>query len=190
MICSYSDLKEIRKKHQGKKIVTCAGCFDLFHVGHLNYLRRGKQQGDILVVVVRDDKTLKKYKGEDRPIIDEDQRVEIVDSIKYVDYTIKMKKIYNYKDFTNEYEFGSSYQEKSLWEGYVPIIDELKPDIVYTLEKNLSYKSMKKKFELSNQKVAYSLPLEGISTSYIITKMKQEKKANCVENSKIKTEIF
>ncbi len=75
-----------RLKKEGKIIVLANGAFDLFHVGHLRYLKDAKKYGDVLVVAVNSDKSIKIYKGEDRPIIPEEERIEILMSIDVVDY--------------------------------------------------------------------------------------------------------
>ena len=87
MIITYEDLSRIRKENPDKKIVMLKGTFDLFHMGHLNMIRRAKALGDILVVLVKCDEAIK-LKGPDRPIEDEQQRASIVDAIRYVDYTL------------------------------------------------------------------------------------------------------
>ena len=75
---------EARKK--GKKIVTTNGAFDLFHYGHLKSLKFAKEQGDILIVGINSDASVKKYKSDKRPIIPEKERAKIVAAIEYVDY--------------------------------------------------------------------------------------------------------
>lgn len=88
MITTLNDLiTEIRDKRVGKKVVLATGTFDLFHYEHLKYLEGAKKQGDILVVAIKNNKCAG-LKGDGRPIIDEKQRIEIVDSIKCVDYSI------------------------------------------------------------------------------------------------------
>jgi len=85
---SLPQLKKIieEKKHQGKKIVLANGCFDLIHVGHIRYLRESKKRGDILVVAVNSDSSIRQLKGEGRPILEEKERVEIISSFYFVDY--------------------------------------------------------------------------------------------------------
>jgi len=70
----------------GKKIVTCNGSFDLFHYGHLVFLEYAKKQGDILVVAINSDSSIKKYKSEDRPIVPEKERSQIIAALEFVDY--------------------------------------------------------------------------------------------------------
>jgi rfaE bifunctional protein nucleotidyltransferase chain/domain len=62
------------------------GCFDLFHTGHLKVLSEAKKMGDILHVGINSDESIRKIKGNDRPIIPQDQRFEIVSACKYVDF--------------------------------------------------------------------------------------------------------
>jgi rfaE bifunctional protein nucleotidyltransferase chain/domain len=82
------EIKKIAEElhNQGKKIVTTNGAFDLFHIGHLRTLEFSKKQGDILIVCINSDSSIKKYKSEKRPIINEKYRAEIVAAICFVDY--------------------------------------------------------------------------------------------------------
>lgn len=75
-----------RKKN--KKIVFTNGCFDLLHVGHTRYLKQAKSLGDILIVGVNTDASVKKLKGPTRPIQNENDRAEILASLGSVDHTI------------------------------------------------------------------------------------------------------
>lgn len=62
------------------------GCFDLIHVGHIRYLSESKGQGDILVVALNSDSSVRRLKGKGRPILNEDERAEIISSFACVDY--------------------------------------------------------------------------------------------------------
>ena len=75
-----------RLKSQGKKIVLTNGCFDLLHVGHIRYLTAARQEGDVLVVAVNDDESMRKLKRAGRPIMPEEERVEILEALACVDY--------------------------------------------------------------------------------------------------------
>ncbi|MGD8652356.1 MAG: adenylyltransferase/cytidyltransferase family protein, partial [Desulfobacterales bacterium] len=77
-------LKDLRKA--GKRIVFTNGCFDLLHVGHVRYLVAARNQGDLLVIGLNSDRSVKTIKGRQRPIIDQDQRSEILASLQAVDY--------------------------------------------------------------------------------------------------------
>jgi len=67
-------------------VVLANGCFDLIHVGHIRYLKESKKRGDILVVALNSDSSVRKLKGKGRPILLEDQRAEIISSFTFVDY--------------------------------------------------------------------------------------------------------
>lgn len=73
-------------KRQGKRIVLTNGGFNLLHVGHIRSLFGAKKHGDILVVAVNSDTSLKQLKGDDYPVIPEDQRLEVLAAIECVDY--------------------------------------------------------------------------------------------------------
>lgn len=71
---------------QGYSIVFTNGCFDILHVGHVRYLNEAKNQGDILVVGMNSDNSVRRIKGEKRPIIREEQRAEVLASLSCIDY--------------------------------------------------------------------------------------------------------
>ncbi|MGD9581032.1 MAG: D-glycero-beta-D-manno-heptose 1-phosphate adenylyltransferase [Vampirovibrionia bacterium] len=81
-------LNLIQEYNRDKKtIVTTNGCFDILHVGHLNYLLDAKKQGDILIVGINTDKSVRKLKGPTRPINNENDRALLVSALECVDYT-------------------------------------------------------------------------------------------------------
>ncbi len=77
---------DLRKK--GKKIVFTNGCFDILHLGHVKYLEKSKKMGDVLIVGVNSDKSVKRLKGEERPINLEYDRAYILSSLECVDYVV------------------------------------------------------------------------------------------------------
>jgi len=77
-----------RLKKTGKRIVFTNGCFDLLHSGHLKLLREAKSQGDILIVGLNSDASVKKIKGPGRPLISEKERVEMLADLQPVDYIV------------------------------------------------------------------------------------------------------
>jgi D-glycero-beta-D-manno-heptose 1-phosphate adenylyltransferase len=81
--CS-SVLEGLQKSH--KKIVFTNGCFDLLHVGHLRYLTQAKALGDILFVGINSNASVRRLKGPSRPLQDEQDRAELLASLKPVDY--------------------------------------------------------------------------------------------------------
>ncbi len=78
--------KKIRQS--GKKIVFTNGCFDIIHVGHVRYLTTAKSFGDILIVGLNSDESVKILKGENRPINNEKDRAEVLLGLKAVDYVV------------------------------------------------------------------------------------------------------
>ena len=76
---------------EGKKLVFTNGCFDLLHSGHLELLRFCKKQGDIVVVGVNSDSSVRRLKGPSRPIQPEDVRTDVLSALEYVDYVILFK---------------------------------------------------------------------------------------------------
>ncbi|MBX3039137.1 MAG: D-glycero-beta-D-manno-heptose 1-phosphate adenylyltransferase [Bdellovibrionaceae bacterium] len=73
---------------KGKKVVFTNGCFDLLHVGHVRYLQEARKLGDLLVVGVNSDASVKILKGASRPIQNENDRAEILAALGCVDYTV------------------------------------------------------------------------------------------------------
>lgn len=85
-----SDFLKVREnfKKEGKKIVFTNGCFDILHAGHVDYLVKAKECGDVLVVGLNSDRSVREVKGEQRPIINEVERAFILSNLKPVDYVI------------------------------------------------------------------------------------------------------
>jgi len=72
-------------KKLGLQIVLTSGTFDLFHIGHAQYLEKAKELGDVLIVGVDSDQKVKKRKGPDRPVVPENERVSIISHVRHVD---------------------------------------------------------------------------------------------------------
>jgi rfaE bifunctional protein nucleotidyltransferase chain/domain len=73
-------------REQGKKVVFTNGCFDLIHLGHVRYLGEAKKHGDILVVGLNSDGSVRRLKGEGRPFVPERDRAELLAALEAVDY--------------------------------------------------------------------------------------------------------
>lgn len=86
MIIQLENLAEVRANHVNEKIVLTSGTFDLLHVGHLHYLRTIRTLGDIMIVMMSDDDRVRSRKGPSRPVIPEQDRAEMLDALKIVDY--------------------------------------------------------------------------------------------------------
>lgn len=70
----------------GKKVVFTNGCFDLIHTGHVRYLKIARSYGDVLVVAANSDESVRRLKGDKRPIMPQDERVEVLAALSMVDY--------------------------------------------------------------------------------------------------------
>ncbi|MBL0332550.1 MAG: D-glycero-beta-D-manno-heptose 1-phosphate adenylyltransferase [Chlorobiota bacterium] len=77
--------EDLHKKN--KKIVFTNGCFDLLHIGHVRYLEEASKLGDVVIVGINSDLSVKKLKGKSRPVITEQERAEVISSLRCVDYT-------------------------------------------------------------------------------------------------------
>jgi D-beta-D-heptose 7-phosphate kinase/D-beta-D-heptose 1-phosphate adenosyltransferase len=75
-----------RCRRQGQRVVFTNGCFDLIHPGHVRYLRQARPLGDILIVAVNGDNSVRQLKGPGRPILDQDERCEVLAALEFVDY--------------------------------------------------------------------------------------------------------
>ena len=78
----------IELKSQGKKIVFTNGCFDILHCGHTTYLSESKKLGDVLVLGLNSDESVRRLKGESRPINNQSDRAVVMDSLKSIDYVV------------------------------------------------------------------------------------------------------
>jgi rfaE bifunctional protein nucleotidyltransferase chain/domain len=76
------------RKRDGKRVVFANGCFDTLHVGHVRYLDGARSEGDVLVVAVNDDASVRGLKGPGRPILNEGARAELVAALRAVDYVV------------------------------------------------------------------------------------------------------
>jgi rfaE bifunctional protein nucleotidyltransferase chain/domain len=77
-----------RHRAAGETIAFANGCFDLLHVGHVRYLQAASALGDVLVVAVNDDSSVRHLKGEGRPLAHESERAELVSAVRGVDYVL------------------------------------------------------------------------------------------------------
>lgn len=137
-------------KQQGKKVVVTNGCFDILHVGHIRYLQQTKSYGDVLFVLLNSDISVKKIKGEDRPVNNENDRAEILSALSCVDYVVK-------------------FSETSVNN----LLESLKPDIYtkgadYTLE-TLPERDTVKKLNIDVKFIDF---VKGKSTTNLIEKIK------------------
>jgi len=138
-------------RFQDKKVVFTNGCFDILHLGHIDYLSKAKDLGDVLIVGVNTDESVKRLKGESRPLTDEVSRSIIMASLQFVDAVVL---------------FG----EDTPYE----LLKEVQPDTLvkgkdYREEEVVGYDIVKKK---GGRVITLDL-LEGYSTTAIELRIKQ-----------------
>ena len=82
-----------KRKKSGKKVVFTNGCFDLIHTGHTRYLEQARIAGDCLIIGVNSDESVRELKGEKRPIVKLEERMEVLASLHFVDYLISFNEL-------------------------------------------------------------------------------------------------
>lgn len=151
-IYSREKLKKELDRHRtcGENIVFTNGCFDILHVGHTRYLREAKKLGDVLVLALNSDSSVRAIKGERRPLIPEDERADVVSSLESVDYV-------------------------TIFDEHTPLelIEYLKPDIIvkggdWSEENVVGGESVKRR----GGKIVIIPVIKGASTTNIIEKVR------------------
>ncbi len=89
-VLALTELAELRRRwhEDGLRLVLTNGTFDLLHIGHVRYLQAAKELGDVLVVGINSDESVRGYKGPGRPVVPEQERAELVAALRWVDYTV------------------------------------------------------------------------------------------------------
>ncbi|MBI3359453.1 MAG: adenylyltransferase/cytidyltransferase family protein [Nitrospirae bacterium] len=107
----------------GKNVVMANGCFDLLHVGHVRYLQAARALGDILVVAINSDHSVRKLKGRGRPIFNEKERALLIGSLACVDYVVIFNELNVSKVLRtlkpSVHAKGTDYTEASVPEGAI-----------------------------------------------------------------------
>ncbi|MBC8500881.1 MAG: D-glycero-beta-D-manno-heptose-7-phosphate kinase [Nanoarchaeota archaeon] len=152
---SQEEIIEIRKelKKQGKKVVFTNGCFDILHTGHVRLLEKTRALGDVVILGLNSDSSVRKIKGPTRPIIKESERAEILSALECIDYIV-------------------FFDERTP----VNIIKKLKPDI-HVKGGDYTNKPMpeRKVIEGYGGKVVLIPLFKDFSTTSVIEKIKNEK---------------
>jgi rfaE bifunctional protein nucleotidyltransferase chain/domain len=81
-------LQDLPSLVKGKRVVLANGCFDILHVGHLRYLEDARRLGDVLVVAINSDKSMRLIKDSGRPILSEGERAALVSALRCVDHVV------------------------------------------------------------------------------------------------------
>src|SRR5438105_4808715 len=89
-VLSLPELVALRRswRDTGLRLVLTNGTFDLLHIGHVRYLQAARELGDVLVVGVNSDASVRGYKGPNRPVVPQEERAEIVAALRCVDYAV------------------------------------------------------------------------------------------------------
>ena len=140
MLKTQDEIIKIVKEGQakGETFVVTNGCFDILHVGHVRYLQKTKEFADKLIVMLNSDKSVKAIKGDTRPINCEDDRAEILSSLRCVDYVVLFdenspaKLLENIKP--NVYTKGADYTLESLPERDIVIKNNIKVEFIEFVE--------------------------------------------------------
>jgi len=82
------ELARLRAQRPGARVVLANGCFDLLHVGHVRYLEDARARGDVLVVALNTDESVRALKGPARPLMPLEERAEVVGALRCVDYVL------------------------------------------------------------------------------------------------------
>ena len=122
-------------KREGKTIVLAGGVFDILHLGHIKFLKAGKKRGDVLFILLENDKNVKNYKGINRPINTQIERAEILTAMKPVDYVIKL----------DEMKSNSDYDK---------LIINFKPDVIAATKNSEQVTHNKRQAKLVNAQLA------------------------------------
>ncbi len=84
-------------KRRGKKIVFTNGCFDIIHAGHIKVFKKCRKLGDVVIVGVNSDSSVRKLKGPTRPVNKLKDRIEVLKAIRYIDYVVSFNELTPYK---------------------------------------------------------------------------------------------
>ncbi len=146
-IKSRSDMaaERARLKAEGKVVAFTNGCFDILHPGHVTYLNFAREQGDVLVLGMNSDASVKRNKGEDRPIVCEEDRAKVIAALECIDYVVLFD-----EDEPRE------------------LIAELLPDVLVKGEDWAHYVSGREEVEAAGGKVVLAKMVEGRSTTNVI----------------------
>ena len=137
-----------RLRAAGKKIVFTNGAFDLLHAGHATYLEQARRLGDVLVVGLNTDASVRRYKGAKRPVVDEQNRARMLAALECVDFVT----------------WFDEDEPKAL-------IAELQPDVLVKAEDWAHYVSGRDIVEARGGKVVLAPMVKGLSTTALIEKI-------------------
>lgn len=139
-----------------KKIVIVGGCFDILHIGHISFLTKAKEQGEILIVLLESDESIRKRKGENRPIHIQKERAAVLTALRMVDQVILLP----------EMSQNSDYDE---------LIKTIHPSVIVTTEGDNGLVHKKRQSKLVQAQLLEVPFLKRKSTTQILELLSQEK---------------
>ena len=156
IILDYQELKKIIDAHKvlGHKIVCTVGSWDMLHIGHLRYLIKAREQGDILVVGVDSDRGIKLYKKNQlRPVIPQEERMEMLKYQECVDYVTPVDDI----------------DDQGRWQ--YELIKLIRPEVFVTTPESYPEEQIQDIRQYSSEVVIFPRQAENTSTTEIIERM-------------------
>jgi D-beta-D-heptose 7-phosphate kinase/D-beta-D-heptose 1-phosphate adenosyltransferase len=149
-ILSREEMKQerARLKAAGKKVSFTNGCFDIIHAGHVDYLQWARNQADALIVGLNSDASVRRNKGDKRPIVDEHDRAYVLAALACVDYVVLFDE-----------------------DEPAQLIADIVPDVLVKGEDWAHYVSGRETVEAAGGRVALAPLVEGRSTSNLISKI-------------------
>ena len=142
------------QRFKNKRIVITGGCFDLIHLGHVKLLEKAKEKGDVLIVLLESDNSVKKLKGKNRPINNQDERAEVLSAISYIDIIVKLKKV-------------ASNAE------YDKLISQIKPHVIAATEGDSGINHKNRQAKLVGAKVVFVIKKINNRSSSRLTKLRK-----------------
>ena len=151
-ILDYSELKKLIDAHKtlGRRIVCTIGSWDMLHIGHLRYLIKAKEQGDVLIVGADSNRGIKIYKNELRPIIPQEERMEMLQYQECVDYVTLVDDI----DEHGKWQYG--------------LIQTIRPYLFVTTPESYSEEQIRDIRQYSDEVLVLPRQAESTSSSEII----------------------
>ena len=135
----------LRKERRGR-IVLVGGCFDILHIGHVNFLSEAKKMADTLVVLLENDAKVKKLKGKNRPIFTQEIRAEMLSALICVDLVVVLPLMEHDSDYIN-------------------LVMKIEPDIIAVTEKDPRIEKKKRQAETAGGELRVIPLVKTLSTS-------------------------
>jgi len=145
-IVNLQGLKTFLQRGNKGRIVLTGGCFDILHVGHVRFLSEAKKMGDCLVVLLENDKNVKKLKGKNRPVFIQKERAEMLSALGSVDLVVLLPTMENDCDYLN-------------------LVMKVKPDIIAVTENDPHVEKKKLQAEIVGGELRVIPFVKTLSTS-------------------------